>query len=407
MAGAGTTTVRFRYRALGADGQAREGQLQAAGEPEALRAVMALGLTPLAVQAVGAAPVSAARQGGIRPADRLVLVQELSTLLGAGIALGEALPSLVTAYGGQPLGAVLEHVDREVRGGQPLSRALAGSRLGLPGYALALVDAGEASGALAAALRDAAEQMDHDRKAAQELRSALIYPGVLVSAGLVAVLLIFVGVVPRFAGLLRNSRADMPQLSRWIIESGLYVQQHLLGFALGAGVLLAVLVAAGASAALRARALDAASRLPVIGDWLLRVDLGRWSSVLGSLLANRVPIVAAISLSQGALRLPRLREDLAGTAREIERGKALSEVLLHHGWFPPTRLNLVRVGERAGELPRMLATLGAMETEAARLLQRRVLALIEPASILLIGAVIGVIMVAVMMAITSLNTVVL
>ena len=89
----------------------------------------------------------------------------------------------------------------------------------------------------------------------------------------------------------------------------------------------------------------------------------------------------------------------------MERGRTLTEVLGGLGWFPPARLNLVRVGERAGELPRMLETLGRMETEAARTLQKRVLALIEPAAILVIGAVIGVIMVAVMMAITSLNSV--
>jgi general secretion pathway protein F len=118
-----------------------------------------------------------------------------------------------------------------------------------------------------------------------------------------------------------------------------------------------------------------------------------------------VPIITAIGLSSGALRLHRLKEDLAGVARELERGRTLSEVLGAKGWFPPARLNLIRVGERSGELPRMLATLGEMETEAARLLQKRVLALIEPLAIIAIGAVIGFIMVAVMMAITSLNSV--
>jgi general secretion pathway protein F len=110
-------------------------------------------------------------------------------------------------------------------------------------------------------------------------------------------------------------------------------------------------------------------------------------------------------LSAGALRIDRLRRDLAGAAREIERGRTMADVLAAQGWFPPARLNLIRVGERSGELPRMLTTLGAMETEAARTMQKRVLTLIEPAAILIIGAVIGVIMVAVMMAITSLNTV--
>ena len=145
----------------------------------------------------------------------------------------------------------------------------------------------------------------------------------------------------------------------------------------------------------------------MIGPWLLRLEIGRWTTVLGQLLANRVPIITALLLSSGALRLRRLRDDLAAAPREIERGRALSDVLAGLAWFPPTRLNLVRVGERAGELPRMLAVLGAMETDAARTLQKRALALIEPAAILVIGGVIGFIMVAVMMAITSLNTVAL
>ncbi len=337
--------------------------------------------------------------------DRITLVQELATLLGAGISLSEALPSLTAAYADQALGPGLARVDREVRGGERLSAALGRSDLALPPYVLALVQAGEASGELASALADASAQMEHERRIGQELRNALVYPAVLVLSGVVAVTVIFIGVVPRFASLLKSSRAEVPALSRAIIESGLYVKEHLLGFGLGAATLALLLGFMLASPAWRARALEAATRLPIVGPWLVRVDIGRWATVLGTLLANRVPIIEAIGLSAGALSIARLRNDLAGTARELERGRTLADVLAARGWFPPARLNLIRVGERSGELPRMLATLGAMETDAARTLQKRVLALIEPASILIIGAVIGVIMVAVMMAITSLNTV--
>ena len=148
-----------------------------------------------------------------------------------------------------------------------------------------------------------------------------------------------------------------------------------------------------------------AKSLRVVGPWLLRMEIGRWATVLAALLANRVPIVLALQLSSGALRIRGLREDLQRIGAELQRGVSLTDVLGQQGWLPPARLNLIRVGERSGELPRMLATLGAMETEAARTLQKRVLALIEPLAILLIGGVIGVIMVAVMMAITSLNNV--
>lgn len=398
----------YRYRALDAEGVMREGGLQAASETEALRELLRQGYKPVSVQAEALKSAGPQRRARKAPglADQLVLIQELSTLLGAGISLSEALPSLALAYAQQPLGPALSSADRDVRSGANLSEALRRSGLPLPPYVLALVEAGEASGALSAALSDAAAQMDHERRIDQELRNALIYPAVLVGTGVLAVTVIFVGVVPRFATLLKSSRAEVPAFSRWLIESGLYVKQHLLPFGLGGAVLLVLLAALLANPALRARGFEALSRLPAIGPWLMRVDIGRWATVLGSLLSNRVPIITAIELSTGALRLQRLRGDLASTARELERGRSLSEVLGAKGWFPPARLNLVRVGERSGELPRMLSTLGAMETEAARVLQKRVLALIEPAAILIIGAVIGVIMVGVMMAITSLNSVV-
>ena len=399
--------LNFDYRALDANGASRSGAVQAPDEAAAIRQLLQQGLTPVSVLASGAARRNAASSSEIGGADRISLIQELATLLGAGISLGEALPSLAEAYADQALGPALAGIDRAVRGGERLSAALAASSLGLPPYVLALCQAGEASGELASALRDAAQQMEHERRIGTELRNALVYPAVLVSAGVLAVLVIFVGVVPRFASLLKSSRADMPALSRWVIESGLFVKQNLLVFGLGGGALLALAAFALANPRLRASLLDALSRAPVVGPWLLRLEIGRWTTVLGQLLANRVPIIDAITLSSGALRLARLREDLAGAPRELERGRTLSDVLAGLAWFPAARLNLVKVGERSGELPRMLATLGAIETEAARVLQKRALTLIEPIAILVIGAVIGLIMVAVMMAITSLNTVAL
>jgi len=396
----------FNYRALDGAGASRSGALQAADEAAAIRWLLQQGLTPVSVQAAGSSAArSTGRRANVGSAERINLIQELATLLGAGISLGEALPSLAEAYAAQALGPALTGLDRAVRGGERLSAALAASPLGLPPYVLALCEAGEASGELAAALRDAARQMEHERRIGTELRNALVYPAVLVASGVLAVLVIFIGVVPRFASLLKSSRADMPALSRWVIESGLFVKQHLLAFGLGGTALLALAAFALADPRLRASLLDALSRAPVVGPWLLRLEIGRWTTVLGQLLANRVPIINAVVLSSGALRLQRLRDDLAGAPRELERGRMLSDVLGDLAWFPAARLNLVKVGERSGELPRMLGTLGAIETEAARVLQKRALTLIEPIAIIVIGAVIGVIMVAVMMAITSLNTV--
>ena len=122
------------------------------------------------------------------------------------------------------------------------------------------------------------------------------------------------------------------------------------------------------------------------------------------MLENRVALLPALDLSSRALGLPSLRRHLHKAQAEMRRGRALSAILAEQGWIAPTRLNLIRVGERAGELPRMLTQLGSLHTQAAREQMRRLLTLIEPLAIVLIGAVIGVIMVAVVLAITSLNT---
>jgi general secretion pathway protein F len=231
-----------------------------------------------------------------------------------------------------------------------------------------------------------------------------LYPAVLVTAGTVAVLIIFVAVVPRFASLLKSSRADIPELSRWVIEAGIFMRDNLSSFAaLGAGVTLLV-VALLSSPLVRGGIHEVALRTPLLGTWLMKVEVGRWATVLGSLVANRVSLLEAMNLAAAAVSSRKMEKDLNDAAKGLQRGSTLAEQLRGLSWFPPTRVNLIRVGERSGELPRMLSLLGSLETEAARVTQARVISLVEPAAILLIGAVIALIMVAVMMAITGLST---
>jgi len=401
--------MRFEYVARDLDGQEHKGSVDADDVGAATRQLGIAGLTPVRLAGVGAthAPQSKPSRQRIRAADQTLLLRELSTLLGAGVSLGDALPSLAEAYAAQTLGAAIAEMNTHVRGGGRLSEAMRDPRLRLPAFVLALAQAGEASGNLAQALLEAADQMELDRKVAEELRSALIYPTVLVVAGALAVFIIFVGVVPRFATLIRGSRSNVPELSRWIIEAGLYVRGHLPEFGLGFAGFAAMIGFAAARETLRHRALQALLRVPGIGPWLIQSEIGRWATVLGTLLANRVPIVEAMEISAGVLHLDSLRRGLRRASRSLQQGQTLAVALESQGWFPPSRLNLIRVGEKSGELPKMLLALGLSQTDSARLMQRRLLTLIEPVAILLIGAVIGVVMVAVMMAITSLNTVAL
>lgn len=402
--------ARFRYRALDAQGQTLQGELNAAGLAAAMQQLQRRDLTVLDLQALtgaeakpaaGAAPIRSTRIGA---AERIVLLQEFATLLSAGVPIAEAAPSMAQAYAATALGAPMARLRQALQSGRPVAEAFRAAGLGLPEHAHSLIEAGEAAGRLGPALQSAAQQLEYDHGVQQQMRSALVYPSVLVGAGALAVFVIFVAVVPRFASLLGNARAEIPALSRWIIETGLFFKSHMLGSVLAIAGGLAVILFVLRLPAVRQMLLEALARLPVTGPWLRSSEVGRWATLLSTLLENRVPLLGALELSARAVLLGDMRRHLAEAQGEIRRGRALSDILSGQGWIAPTRVNLVRVGERAGELPRMLGQLGKMQTESARQQLQRVLALIEPIAILGIGSVIGIIMVGVVLAITSLNT---
>ncbi|MCX2865123.1 type II secretion system F family protein [Paucibacter sp. PLA-PC-4] len=398
----------YKYRAQDAAGREVSGQLEARDQAQAARELMRQGLRPLELQTLdesSALPAPAVRgRRSITAADKVVALRELGTLLKAGVALEEALSSLAAGHVGSALGAALSRALTSVRAGQSLHAAVLDSGLVLPDHLLTLVRVGEASGQIASALNDAAEQMEQSLRITQELRNALIYPAVLVSAGTAAVLIIFIGVIPRFAPLLKGSRANVPEFSMWVIETAVAMKANLLVLGLVAAALVMGVVVALSRPGLRQTLMDRLAQAPVLGPWLRDAEVGRWATLMGTMLRNRVPLLEALRLSHGAAGLRDFARLITSAARELEHGRSLYECFRHSSWIPPARLNLIKVGERSGTLDAMLLSLGSMQTEAARQRQKQAMALIEPVAILLIGAVIGVLMVSVMMAITSMNT---
>lgn len=400
---------QFTYRVRESGGKARRGTMLARDLGEALSRLQQQGATVLDLEpSAGSGQVGsgrqAARPGRIRAQERIVLLTEIAALLEAGVSLAEVVPSLEQAYRPTALGPHLTQLRQRLESGRRIGPALAECGLGLPDYSQALIEAGESAGRLAQAFADAARQMEEEYKAGQELKNALVYPAVLVGAGILSVTVIFVAVVPRFASLLKSGRAEVPAISRWVIQAGISLQQNwllaLLAIMAAGGLLALALSRPGARQSL----LEFCHRLPLVGPWLHEREIGRWAGLLATLLHNRVALLDALALSARAVGLETLRQHLAVAQQELRRGKKLSDVLVEQGWIPELRINLVRVGERSGALADMLDKLGRMNAESAKARQKRLLTLIEPVAILLIGSVIGFIMVAVMLALSSLNS---
>lgn len=397
--------MEFRYTAIDPQGQTLSGQISAAGERDALRLLRERELTPVDI-----GPAAAGARGRARPRraseqEKSIVVRELATLLGAGVSLGEAVESIGLSHTDSLVGEAFLQVHGKLRGGERFSEGLRSGPVAWPDYLYQLVMAGEQTGKLAQALASAADQMDYEQRVRAEMRNALIYPSILVFSGIAAVLVIFVVVVPKFAGILRNTRAQVPDISIWVLQAGLFVREHL-GWILIAGAALAALAArALASPERRSALVQRLARAPLLGPWLVETEIGRWAAMLGTLLENRVPILAAMELTQEGMRLASVRRKLQQAARDVRGGRSLADSLAGVNLLTVTGLNMVRVGERSGELSGMLRALATLHETAGRERLKRFLILLEPIAIVLIGGVIGFIMVSIMLAITSISNV--
>jgi general secretion pathway protein F len=154
---------------------------------------------------------------------------------------------------------------------------------------------------------------------------------------------------------------------------------------------------------LRAKLQDVLAKLTVLGSWIMEAETARWATIMGTLLENRVPLLRALELANQGIKLPSLFARLTQVTKTVRAGTSLSQALHDNEALTPTGHNLIRAGERAGQLPRMLNSLAKLLEESGRLRMKRFLLFIEPVAILVIGGMIGLIITGVMLAITSIN----
>lgn len=398
----------YRYQASDPQGAVVKGALAAADEAQALAQLQQRGLLVFQLKEVAAA------SGGLKlsPPKRaghdalLVVLQELATLLEAGISLADAVENVARGYGETLLGQAFGKIYSKLRGGVAFSAALLEADLRLPRYVEELCRAGESTGKLAGSLRSAAEQLELELNFKRETRNALIYPMVLVASGFMATLLVFVFVVPKFANILSNPKADIPALSMWVLAAGLWLTKNklLLGALLGGGGVAAWFLLRQEK--VQQSLWDWAATLPVLGGWIMHTEMARWGSMLSVLLQNHVSILEALSHAKNALRGEVWRNKANLILADVRGGKTLAESLQLHQFIDATGVNLVRVGERSGALGKTTASLAAMHRNYSQQQMRQFLILLEPVTILLVSVVLGGIMISVMLAITSLTNVV-
>lgn len=399
--------MKYHYRAINKDGGVVTGSIDVDSERSAARQLQRQGLTPVALtlqgqkQAKGRSAVKI--KGKAKKSDVLLVMHQLTTLLKSGVSLDEAVSSLAESIQQGFLKQELDDISTQLRRGIAFSKALAESKIDLPPYMFHLATAGELTGSLAESLSDGVAQMEYEQRINSELRNALIYPSILIISGISAVMIIFVVVVPKFTKLLSKAKGDIPFLAKAVLETGQFVNSHIavIGAVIACSVVLGII--GMSKPEIRQRLWDQLMFVPLLGTWLIESDIGRWSAMLGTLLTSRVELTRALTLAQQGVSGSRLRANFSQVTKAVKGGRSLADALQESGAITATGYGLIKVGERSGELPNMLKSLATLYTESGRERMKRFLALLEPIAILVIGAVIGVIMTGIILAITSVN----
>ncbi|KAF0812339.1 Type II secretion system protein F [Andreprevotia sp. IGB-42] len=395
----------YSFRAATADGRVETGQLSADSTDEAMRLLEDRLLLVFELKESGTQTNSRRSRGKVGHADLVMLIRELATLANAGISLAEALETLKDASRDTPLSVPLGRMLTAIHAGEGFSAALAKTELKLPEYVFAMVRAGEATSNLGLALSRAADQMEFDAKMRSQTREALVYPIILISTGSIAILFIFSFVVPRFAGLLKGRIQNLPWISEVVLRTGMFFNAHFVETLVLLGALVFGGIIAARNPVLRIRVIEAAARMPILGEWINSGETARWTNGLAMLLQSRVAILGALELAAGSVRLRQTAAKLEDVRTQVNRGRKLSQAIEHQRLLEPTSLSMIRVGEQSGELGPMLQHVAHYWSDKNQSLQRRVVSLIEPASILILGIVIGFVMVGVVLAMTSLTEV--
>ncbi len=399
----------FEYKAATNSGDVVQGEMEAASQDAVIRRLQAEGHIPIRAEEItrsapGETPSAFTFQRR-RPgrADVNVFTIELATLLQAGLPLDKALEMLVTIAEKSPFREVLEKLLTQVRGGASLSAALESHGRLFSRFYCNMVKAGEASGALDAALARLAEFMERSRELRDSVLSALLYPIVLVVVGILSMAVILGLVIPKISQMFAEAGQQLPWFTRVVVAAGGLVENYWWLMALGIVGIYIFMRRQYADPVGRSRWDGRLLRLPLVGALIARLEAARFTRTLGTLLGNGVPLLDAIAIAKEVVANQVIADGIRRVTEQVRQGEGLARPLTEARVFPPLAGHLMQVGEESGNLEAMLMQLAQIYEREVQSALRRLMAVLEPTLILGLAVIIAAIILSVVMAILSIN----
>jgi general secretion pathway protein F len=392
----------FRFEAVDAQGRLRHGLLDGDDARAVRDRLRADGLTPTAVDA-------APERGSALPRVRLpaaavaLLTRQLASLVQSGMPLDQALVAVSEQADDAPSRHVIDALRVNVMAGESLPAAMSRFPRTFSTLYRGLIAAGTETGRLPDVLVRLADYLDARLALRQKFVVAMIYPALvtLVAIGVIAVLVTYV--VPQVVSVYQQSRQTLPLLTQALIATSAFLRATgVLWLAVIAGALLALAVALRRESS-RERLHAVLLRAPVAGRLAASLDTARYASTLAILVGSGTPLLRSRDAATDVVRMLPLARAARNASGLVREGVSLSRALKEQRAFPPVLIHLIANGEQSGALAPMLERAAAeLERDAERGLAW-IAALIQPTLIVGMGAIVLVLVLAVMLPIVTMN----
>ena len=398
----------YTYEATTKEGNVMKGTIQAVSERFAIDQIQDMGYFPLKVSRaekekafdMDALPFLRSR---VTEKDIMTFTYQLGVLLDAGFTLDKALSVLLDLSEKKALKSLIKEILSHIKSGKSLSESLSKFPSAFPLFYVNMVKAGETGGFLEETISRMAVYLENSQALKEDIRSALIYPLVLSIVGGAAVVVLLTFVVPKFTMIFSDmGRAlPLPTIILLAVSNGLrHYWWVVLLFVLGVFFYLRYYLKNESGR----RWWDGLKfKLPLFGKLYKEAAVANFARTFGTLLKSGVPILNALQIVKGTLRSERLAEIISSVRDGVKKGRGISEPLKNSDIFPPIAVHMVIVGEETGRLDEMLFKIAERFDLEVRTTVKRLLSLLEPVLILSMGIVVGFIVIAMLMAIFSIN----
>lgn len=399
--------AKFKYSAIDGNGKPVNGKIEAPNEAQARSKLenQQLMVTSITADGFAIGKKSSKKSAGynkkITGEQLTIFTRQLATLLTAGLPLLRALQILADQEKDPAFKTALTNITENIQGGNTLSDAFAQYPRMFDRLYVNMIRAGEAGGVLDTVLDRLAMFQEKAMKIKKKVKSAMVYPVVVVSVAFIIVWVLLTFVVPSFQKMISSQGGTMPPLTKFVMDAGNALSSHwLITIIVVVGVIFG-LKFIFSNAKTKAIIDRVVFKLPKVGTFVQIVTVSRFARTFGTLMSSGVPILNAMTITRDTLDNVVLREALEKVHDRVRDGDTLAQPLEQAKVFPPMVCSMVQVGEETGQLPEMLNRVADNYDEEVDNAVGALTSIIEPVLILFLAVIVGTIVIAMFMPIIT------